>query len=288
MRKLWFVPAAVLVAVAVSVFLGGWVQLALGHDTWGVVSTRGRPPEQAPVSPTGFTWRWERIVPRLLTLYRIPVVTERAELTVQSALPSGEVYAALMEEKPDFSLRARVSILYALRPSEIAGLVEEGLRETTLADWHRQVQAGFAEQATTIASGMVRAPADTAPTALSARLEGALRTSFPAVRIISVSVVVERVPDVELYEKLKAGYLRVADQKAAAMTALAPRAAAAESAAKAALARHETSMEILTRYGELLDKYPALIRFLFITTAGRLSSRDLQNLDLLDKLPSLE
>ena len=45
---------------------------------------------------------------------------------------------------------------------------------------------------------------------------------------------------------------------------------------------------MLDRYGEMLDRHPNLIQFLFLTTSGRLTTDDLRTLDLLDHLAPLE
>jgi hypothetical protein len=290
MRKFWYIPAAALVAVAVAVFLGGWLQLSLGRDVWGVIFTPSHGFESSPVDPSRFSWRWERIVPRLLTLYKVPVTTQRADFDVDVVLPSGDAYASLMRENPDFSVQMRVSVLYRLKPDRLSSLVEhDGLRLSTVGDWHRQLQAGLEQGAAEIALQLGNSPREGADIgALSSALSGSLAGRFPAVQIISVTTTVRHLPDADLYARLKSSYLRIADLKGAALAALAPRLAAEEAAEKTALARHESSMTLLTRYGELLDKYPSLIKLLFLASAGKLSPRDLQSLDILDKLPALE
>jgi hypothetical protein len=95
-------------------------------------------------------------------------------------------------------------------------------------------------------------------------------------------------PDPELYAKLKSAYLNMVQLKQAALSGMATRLAEEEAAQKSALQRQETSLALLTRYGELLSKYPSLIKFLFLVKAENLTARDLQTLDLLDKLPTVE
>jgi hypothetical protein len=93
MRTIWYIPAAVLVALAIVGFFAGWLQLSLGPDIWGVVFTKSRGFEKAAISPSAFTWRVQRLIPRSLTLYRIPLATEKVDLDIRTTLPSADAYA---------------------------------------------------------------------------------------------------------------------------------------------------------------------------------------------------
>jgi hypothetical protein len=286
MRSYWYIPAAGLLVLLVVCFFAGWLQLALGPDVWGVAFTRSRGFEENPVSPAGFTWRWQRLVPRCLTLYRIPLKTEKAELDVTAALPSADAYASLVPEKPDFSLEVKLSILYRIRPEALPALVgASGLRPENLGDWHAQLRAELERKVTEIAlaSGGSRDAASFA-SSLAARIPG----EFPQLQFVSISPAVIRMPDPVLYARLRDAYLRVVAQKEAALAAMAPRLASEEAAQRLSAQAHETSIAVLTKYGELLTRYPSLIKFLFLATAGQLTAKDMQTLDLLEKLPTLE
>ncbi len=111
---------------------------------------------------------------------------------------------------------------------------------------------------------------------------------FPQVQFISIAPSVLRMPDPELYAKLKSAYLHAVDLKQTALAGLASRLAAEEATQRSSLQRQEAGIALLTRYGELFSKYPALIKFLFLVKSENLTSRDLQTLDLLDKLPAVE
>ena len=277
-------------------FFAGWLQLSLGPDAWGVVFTRARGFEKTAINPAGFSWRWQRLLPRALTLYSIPIATERADLKVRETLPSADAYSSLVPEKPDFSIEFTLSVSYRIRPAALPDLVEKGgLRQETLAGWHQQLQAELQRQAADIsmriaagedgagkAGGIYRA-ADFADA-----VARELPEKFPQIQFISLAPAVLRMPDPELYAKLRGAYLNMVQLKQSALSELAPRLAAEEAAQKSALQRQETSLALLTRYGELLGKYPQLIKFLFLVKAENLTAKDLQTLDLLDKLPAVE
>jgi len=310
MRSYWYIPTAVLLVLVIVGVLAGWVQLSLGPDTWAVPFTTSRGFEKSVIRPSGFTWRWERLVPHAFTLYRITVGAEKADMEVKAVLPSAETYSSLMPDKPDFSIDIKLSAMYRIRPDALPELVgSEGLRQENLGDWHDQMNSEIQRRATEIAMGMAgagagtdAAPGDTepgSPAAVSAVAPGGaaslsqaiihgLTASFPKLEFLSIAPVVVKMPDPQLYQKLRSAYLAIIDQREKALSRLVPQQVADEVSRDRALAGHEASIAILTKYGELLAKYPALIKFLFLTTSQKLTPKDLQTLDLLDKLGGLE
>jgi hypothetical protein len=294
MRNYWYIPAAVLVVLAIIGFFAGWLQLSLGPDTWGVVFIASRGFERRAVDPAGFSWRWQRLLPRALTLYRIPLGIVKADLLVNATLPSAEAYSSVMSDRPDFSLQATLSVLYRIRPEALPALVEkDNLRQETLGSWHQLLQADIQRQATELALRMEGGAASSGGTLADAigftdAVARELPGKFPQVQFISVVPVVVRMPDPDLYAKLKGAYLRMVEKKDAALSAMAPRLAADETAQRSVQQRQEASITLLTRYGELFSKYPALIKFLFLATAAKLTPKALSELDFLDKLPVME
>ena len=296
MRNHWYIPAAFLVVLVVVGFFAGWLQLSLGPDAWGVVFIRSRGFEKTAINPAGFSWRVQRLLPRSLTLYSIPIATERADLTVRETLPSADAYSSLVPEKPDFTIEFTISLSYRIRPEALPELVEkEGLRQETIAGWHQQLRAQLQRQAADISLRIAGSgDGDGKPGGISRAADFAeavsrqLPEKFPQIQFISLAPVVLRMPDPDLYIKLKNAYLNLVQLKQTALSGMAPRLAEEEAAQKSALQRQETSLALLTRYGELLGKYPSLIKFLFLVKAENLTARDLQTLDLLDKLPAVE
>jgi hypothetical protein len=294
MRNYWYIPAAVLLVLAVVGFFAGWLQLSLGTDTWGVVFISSRGFEETAINPAAFSWRWQRLIPRSLTLYKIPLAMEKTDLTVRATLPSADAYSSLVEEKPDFSIEVHLSALYRIRPEALPALVEkDGLRQETIASWHRQLQTDIQERATDIAlriasGGRGREGGISNATEFTNAVARELPGEFPQIQFISLVPAVVRMPDPDLYTRLKNAYLTMVESKQAALAGMAPKLAAEEAARRSAIQRHETSIALLGRYGELFNKYPLLIKFLFLATADKLTPKDLQTLDLLDKLPAVE
>jgi hypothetical protein len=288
MRRHWYIPAAIILVALVVGFLAGWVQLTLGPDTWAVVASRAGVVEPAVVAPGGFTWRIGRLVPGLLTVHRFTLAVQRVDQPVSASLPSGPAYSSLAGQPVDFSVEVRLSVRYRVRPASLPDLVRTGgLRPDNLADWYEAVNAEIPRQVRDIALDTGRAaggPGDT----LAADITTLLPDRFPYLELLTVTPVVVKAPDLDLYRALKESGLRVIAAREDSMKALAPRIAAEEAAEQTAVRRHEASIAVLEKYGELLGKYPALIKFLFLTTTGSLSARDLQGLDVLKALDALD
>jgi hypothetical protein len=286
MRNYWYIPAAVLFVLVIVGFFAGWLQLSLGPDVWGVVFTTSRGFEKIAVSPAAFTWRARRLIPRAITLYRVPLSPEKVNLDIHAMLPSAEAYASLASDRPDFSIELKISGLYRIRSDALPSLVEKGgLRPENLLDWHAEQRAEMERQATELALSLDTAPD---PATFGARLASALQERFPSLEFLSLSPTLVRMPDPRLYARLRAAYLHGIDAKEGALIALAPKIAAEEASQRIALQRQEASIAVLAKYGELLKRYPPLLKFLFIAISQKMSAKDLQTLDLLDRLPTLE
>ena len=285
MRRYWYVPAAVLLVLLVAAFLAGWLQLALPPDACGVIYTRTRGFDPEVVRPRGFTWRWQRLLPKTLVLYQFDLPPRLAELPVSGSLASGAVYASLVPERPDFSYELHVSVRYRVRPEALPRLADrDGLRPEGLADWYRTADADLVRQVTETALDSAAADAPGVAADLVARLPGRV----PDLELLDIAPTVIRMPDRELYERLRASYLAAFAARESALAAAAGRLAVLEAAALIDEQRHERSIAMLDRYGELLDRHPALIQFLFLTTSGKLSTDDLRTLDLLGHVSPLE
>ena len=285
MRRFWYVPAAIILVLVVAGFLVGWLQLALPPDTWGVVFTRGGGFDHRVVQPHGFTWRWQRLVPKNLVLHRFTLAPRLAELPIKGTLASGEVYAALVPENPDFTYDLFVTVRYRVHPEALPRLAEhDGLRPEGLADWYRTADAELARQAveTALSSEAADAPG------VAADLVARLPARVPDLELLDVAPTVSRMPDRGLYVRLKAMYLSTLAAREAALIAAAGRLAVIEATGRLDEQKHERSIAVLDRYGKLLDAHPGLIQFLFLTSSGKLTTDDLRTLDLLDHVSPVE
>ncbi len=295
MRRFWFIPAAIILILAVVCFFVGWVQLALAPDTYGVVFTRIKGFEKTVVNPQGITWRWERLIPGALTLYRFPLKTQSAEIPVIGILPSGDAYAALAPEKPDFTFELHISLLYRLKPEILPGLADTlRLRPEGLPDLYKTLVQEISSKAASLAlegSGTGAEP-EAGPgrnvSVFADRIKSDLPKSFEHVEFLSVTTNTVRLPDIALYQQLRGTYLRVAAAREESLASAAARLAVQEADQNAAEKKHDQTIAVLEKYGVLLDKHPSLVKLLFLASTKNFTALDLQSLDILGKLDELE
>lgn len=285
MRRFWYVPAAIILSLIGAAFLAGWLQLALPPDTCGVIWVRGRGFEATAVRPDGFTWRWQRLLPNALVLHRFPLAPRFTMLTITGSLASGDVYAALVPEKPDFSYEIHLTVRYRIRDDALPGLAErDGLRPDGLADWYAAADADLAWKATEEA---LASKGDDAA-AVAADLARTLPQRVPELELLELVPTVTRMPDRDLYLRLKSAYLSTLAARESSLAAAAGRLAVVEAEGRIDEQKHARSIAILESYGKLLDQHPGLIRFLFLTASGKLTADELRILELLDRFAPAE
>jgi hypothetical protein len=251
-----------LIVVSLAVFMVGWVSLRLEPGRYAVMvsKTGGIDPE---VLRSG-TFRWTPAALLPTNLKIISFTLADMERLVQSGgtLPSAEVYKEFMAGDPDFSWVVSVNICSTVLPESLPALVEgfgfedeAGLTAWLAAETDRAVAglraaivklAGTSEGAVRLMSGEAEA-----------ELKASIEASHPDLTIRSVSLVSAKVPDLALYESARALYLSYMENYRASVE---PALARASSLA----AEEQVRMEVLRRYGDLLERYPDLIDYLAI------------------------
>ncbi|MGD9939411.1 MAG: hypothetical protein AB7T74_06390 [Clostridia bacterium] len=251
-----------LIVTSLAVFMFGWVSLRLepGRHAVVVSKTGGVDPE---VLRSGtFRWTVAALLPTNLKI--IPFTLSDVERVVElgGTLPSAEVYQEFMAGKPDFNWTVSVRIRTTVLPDSLPALVEGfGMDDDAgLSAWLANTTdlavtglrsaiiglAGTREGAASLISG--EAEAD---------LKASIEESYPDLSVSSLTVVSAKVPDLALYESARSLYLGYMENYRASVEPALTR-------ASSTAAEEQVRMEILRRYGDLLEQYPDLIDYLAI------------------------
>jgi hypothetical protein len=246
-----FLIILILLAAAGAVFWIGWLQLSIPAGTYAVIHTKtgGFEPQ---VVPSGvFVWRWERLLPTDLTLYTFSIHPVTVEVPpVKGELPSGEIYSSAMEGKPDFSYEIAFTLTVSVNPQSLPRLAaEQGLTPQGLDPWLRQ-QANAAVEA--IASSLLADPLSYFEAGGARKLAEAAAQKGGLEDIVIDSLVPRtvRLPDRQLYEAARRKYLAMA--------------ATREAKDVEALRQEAGNLRMLQDYGELLNRYPVLLQYLYL------------------------
>jgi hypothetical protein len=261
----------VLLVLAALAFGFGWVQILLPPGTYAVAATKTGGFDSEVIRSGVFVWRWERLIPTNMTLYRFDLRPYRTELSFGGSLPSAELYASVLPQGPDFSFRGEAALELRIRPESLPGLVQEGrLSPDTLEAFYeaagREVAQALTERLSEPGSAL-QIGAD-----LDARLLEELRPRFPHLDLLSLATHSLRVPDRELYDLARQSYRELVGARDEARNAAAARQGVDQVAEDARRHREEATLASLREYGKLLDEYPVLLKAMYVQ---RLAGKDL-------------
>lgn len=265
------VTLIVLAVLGGVVFYFGWVQIRLPGDACAVIFTKTGGFDRRVTLPGTFSWRWERLIPTNFTLYRYSLVPYRTRVEVRQLLPSAELYSGVLPDKPDFSIRAVADLEFAIRPESLPGLLErEQLYPENLPEYYRATADALGSSLAELAAKGGLAPGALAGAEPAFR--GELAARYPHLALLRVELRDTRLPDDGLYELARDSYRSLVSRRDRARDAA--EAALTGERARDALARERqaASLESLAAYGELLNKYPILLKAMYVQN---LSGREL-------------
>jgi hypothetical protein len=248
-----------ILAAGIAVFYIGWIQIRLPAGGYAVVFTKTGGYEDQVIAPGTFSWRWQRLVPTNLTLYRYPLKPYSTELTVEESLPSAALYSRILPENPDFSFRATIRVRFTLRPESLPELLRvEKLTPEALPDYYQRTAEELSRSiAVRVRRGELAAEANLVGGPIGGALSGELEQEFPRLQILDVQVQDLRLPDPQLYDLARESYRSLLEAR--------DRARNSAAASLAGEREQETrALESLAAYGELLNKYPVLLKAMYV------------------------
>ena len=273
--KRFFANVIVLVIFAAVVFFAGWVQFAVKPGSCALMESKTGGLYSKPIVPGVFAWRWERLLPTNVTLTKFTLTPQKETATVSGVLPSGELYASFLGDKTagetavfSYSVTADVSLSFS--PEAVHSLFSQGKIATD-----DDLKSYSATAASLFVSLLAQHLIETGRAVQSAPLSQEEINSivqknpsdFEGISLLSAQVTSSLIPDIALYERLKAecsAYLDLLNDKTGSQSVASP--------------AQDSAIVRLEQLGEVLSKYPQLEE-LFKTEEG---SRILRSLNLAD------
>lgn len=280
--KKFLAVLVLLVLIAGVVFYFGWVQIRLPEHTYGVIFTKTTGYHPEVVRPGTFVWKWERLIPTNFTLHRFTIEPRTVQLSQTSTLPSGDVYAQVLEESPSFEYHLDVSFRYELIPEKLPKLVEEqALNPEKLDSWYQEQAEAMLSDVKNILSREVERLDDSSPTelqfgALEEKLRRELESSYPSVTIHEVVPRRIEFPDLALYYSARELYFSLLDTREVTETETLRQ-------ARSWMVSEESKLKVLREYGELFTEYPGLIRYLALKDQQSIENM-VPQIELLEKV----
>jgi hypothetical protein len=257
--KAFLVILVILVILAGVVFYFGWMQIQLPAEHYAVVFTKTGGYDQEVIRPGEFSWRWERLVPTNMTLYKFDLHPRSQEISFQGSLPSAELYSSILPENPDFSYRGVVNVTFAVAPESLPALVAgEKLLPDQLDDFYSDQVRMISD---TVLETLKETDTDAAKgQALNRLVDLELAAAVPDLEISSLNVRVQHIPDRDLYELARSSYRELVQTRDRSRAEAVARLAEQQVRADNARARERADLETLREYGQLLNEYPILLK----------------------------
>ncbi|MDR1212078.1 MAG: hypothetical protein LBK40_07600 [Spirochaetaceae bacterium] len=248
-----------LIVLAGACFVFGWVQRTVPPGSYGVLRSKTHGIDDRLIQEGEFRWAWYALIPTNARVSVFSLDTVSRELSAKGSLPSGEVLSSLEGIPLDFSYEVEGSFSFSIKPSSLTVLAGQGAAadQAALDSFEDKTAAEIAAFA--VQRLRFYAEDETAMTAIAqgevADVKADIERAFPGVEHLSLIITVARFPDYALYRSLRSLY----DEYLARQTdTLRP---GTLSAAQNRM-NSQLRFDELTRYGELLTKYPVLLKYL--------------------------
>ena len=261
MKKFLFV-LLVLIILGGAGFFFGWAQLRVPPGSYGVMRSKTHGLESQVIRDGEFRWFWYKLIPKNVEISVFTLEPVKYPIKNSGSLSSGQIYAALAGLDVDFSWEISGELSFTLRPEALPELVtrenisdDPGLRK---AEENLAAKIGnFVFQRLKIYADMDdEAKMETiALTGSLPELDREIQSAFPEIENESCTLQVVRYPDYALYQSVKALYREYLAQQSAVLKT---------DTINEAEKRIQTRMRMdeLSRYGELLTKYPILLQYM--------------------------
>jgi hypothetical protein len=251
---------AILILLGGAAFFFGWAQLQVPAGSLGIIRSKTQGVDPRPVREGEFRWIWYKLIPTNVTIEVYTPQRIARAFRGAGSLPSGDTYAALGGIKENFSWEIAGELSFTIKSDAFPGLAaggyiagEDGLR-TYEESLGRRVEAALLKEI-----GSYGGDQEAVEALITGGSAGELQTrvirEFQEIEDLTVTVHTLRYPDFALYNSAKKLYGEYLDRRRLTLEGDTDR--EAEARIKSRLRFDE-----LSAYGELLTKYPILLRYL--------------------------
>ncbi|MDR2509427.1 MAG: hypothetical protein LBC77_02150 [Spirochaetaceae bacterium] len=260
--KRFFVIAALLLAGGGTAFFAGWAQLAVPAGMYGVVESKTHGLRAELVRGGEFTWIWYRLIPGNVRIRSFRLERRALSLDISGELPQASVISALTGLKTGFSWHISGELSYSVRPESLSGLIaRNGIETQEALDAYLEREEGEiraytgARAAFYVTDGAEAALRAISETGEARALTGDLTAAFPFMFEPQCRLSIVQLPDFAQWDTAKKLYTAYLERQRVLLEGETLRAAERKIAS-------QFRFDELSRYGELLTKYPVLIQYL--------------------------
>ena len=263
--KKFIISLMIILIFAGVIYTIGLVTLFVPAGTWGVIETKTGGVEETVIKggTWSWTWRWERIIPTMMTIHIFKPEIYKASLENPikgQIFPSAREYATVLDGNPDFSFEAYYYIEFSVIPETFPDLVRKGIKPDNIISWSQDIAKQIGTQISRI---ILANPSLLFDKDFNQKIQAQLEDNpeFSPVKIEKLIPEKIQMPDYQLYLKAKENYLKIQDLK---LQAQIKELSAKHDRNMLAMEKEMDIIKNIDKYGELLTKYPVLIQFLYM------------------------
>ncbi|MDR0722402.1 MAG: hypothetical protein LBF75_06355 [Treponema sp.] len=259
MRK-FAVLCIILSIIGGTAFFFGWVQLMVPLGAYGVLRSKTHGVDPEIIRSGAFRWVWYTLIPTNAEIQVFTLDQVSRSLSIHENLPSGKEYASFAGFTLDFAYKLRISFSFTIKPDSLVTLIDTrhildqaGL-DAFETDLSTQIETFTLQRLRIYTTDMAKLEEMLSSGSIAA-LEADIQRVFPDIENLICSIKTRDFPDISLYQQFRmlyTGYLAKQQEYIQSEQALQP---------ETRMLSH-IRFDDLTRYGELLTKYPILLQFL--------------------------
>ena len=205
--KKFLISLFILIIFSAFVFFFGWTQYRVKPGEFGVVISKTNGIDETPIQNGEFSWYWQFLLPTNAILKTFSVQPIFVTKQIKGTLPSGDFYASYTpKETFDYSFEFSMSL--TVSEQNVITLLKEN-KITTQNDLSQYI-SNCADTIAQLAASFYLKKIQDNP---NFRLESVKRDELlreikfyedcPLIELMNFSLISSKVPDFELYEKLK-------------------------------------------------------------------------------------
>jgi hypothetical protein len=260
----------VMIGVAGGVFYAGWVQTSVPPGDFGIMRSKTHGLDSRVVREGEFRWAWYKLIPTNVTVEVFNLHTVTRTVGVKGSLVTVGDYAPFEEFNTDFSFDIDAHIAFNIQSDSLVTLINTHHinNQQDLDSYYEQLATAVESSTKQHIYEAIQNPAQRDTLFRTDHLMDAIKTEFPFVSELSIFVMPNILPDVELYQSIRAAYTEyVQTENQLKQMKEQLRTLAFENRLDDILDTW-LRMESLKQYGELLTQYPILMDYLKLEYNG--------------------
>lgn len=210
--KKTFIAFFILLIFCGAVFFIGWTQLRVEPDSCGIVVTKLNGASEKPIQPGEFYWNWEFLLPTNAQLITFKVTPVNLTKTTSGSLPSGQIYSSIYSSPNNFDYSFTISMTLSVSAEQIASMYKAGKisDNTTLTEYLNTCGDTISQL---VANFYLKKLKDNPYLPIESYRRDEIVNSIrayneiPEVDIYQLALVSSKVPDYNLYDKMKKNYM---------------------------------------------------------------------------------